>query len=260
MTRGRADRGTARRRTRGRRERRLSATGAALPAAVALALVLAAGGCRAHGSEGGGAGAGGEVAACDPEKAPDPEGAGAAGGGMEGAAGDTVPVEALAGRWAIALSATEGPETGSETRGGLWLAAYGEEAPMAALADSVTSVPLYGAADLDLGAVGALELGGTSSRNPDHPGVLVFLRRDGEGGEGPAGGGARLLMRLGEDANRADRVRFDGGFTVLRVEAWDRSRLEGRWESGVRGPETAGRFCAVREDGGEASGEAAGRP
>ena len=51
---------------------------------------------------------------------------------------------------------------------------------------------------------------------------------------------------MGSQVNRRDEVRFDGGYTALRV-GWidDEGAFGGSWASGVRTVEAEGHFCAV---------------
>jgi len=114
---------------------------------------------------------------------------------------------------------------------------------MSTAQDTTNSYPLYGSTDVGLEAVGAVA-GDLSSEDPARPGVLVIQmppRSDTSG--------ARVLLRLGADANRQDLVRFDGGYTVLRVREIAGAGFAGDWESGAPLPRAGGHFCAVRRDG-----------
>jgi hypothetical protein len=108
------------------------------------------------------------------------------------------------------------------------------------LPDTTNRYPLVGVAEIDLGAVGAVAPGGTRSSDPSAPGVLVIERT----GSPPPGEG--LLLRLGAEANRAEQLRFDGGYTILRVRQIDQEGFRGDWESGAPLPRARGRFCASR--------------
>ncbi|MYA32642.1 MAG: hypothetical protein F4164_11830 [Gemmatimonadales bacterium] len=101
-----------------------------------------------------------------------------------------------------------------------------------------TVLPLFGTADIDVEAVGAVRVGDLSSADPAAPGVLVI---EGGGGRQPS-----ILLRFGSDANRRDRVRFDGSFLVLEVRELGHNGFSGIWTSGVPGMETRGHFCAER--------------
>ena len=99
------------------------------------------------------------------------------------------------------------------------------------------STPLQGSTDIDLRAVGAHRVGDAASTDPNAPGVLVL--------ESDRDGTRQILLRLGSDANRVDRLLYDGGYTVLRVRQIDPNGFSGTWESGARSSVT-GYFCATR--------------
>jgi len=101
----------------------------------------------------------------------------------------------------------------------------------------VTS-PLYGATDVNLEDVGAVQVGSLSSEDPASPGVLVI--------ESEAGASPSILLRFGSDANRRTLVRFDGGYTVLAVVEIAAESFSGTWSSGAQGRESEGFFCATR--------------
>jgi hypothetical protein len=56
------------------------------------------------------------------------------------------------------------------------------------------------------------------------------------------------MLRLGSVANRRDVVRFDGGYTALRVRELNADGFAGSWESGTRTPSARGYFCATRAE------------
>lgn len=100
------------------------------------------------------------------------------------------------------------------------------------------STPLYGTADIDLGAVGAHRVGDTDSDAAEGPGVLVLeFDRD---------GARKILLRLGSAANRRDSMLADGAYTVLAVHQISANGFSGRWLSGSHTSESRGRFCATR--------------
>ena len=101
-----------------------------------------------------------------------------------------------------------------------------------------TVTPLFGSADVKVEAVGAVRVGDLSSADPAAPGVLVI--------EGGAGQLPSILLRFGSEANRRDRVRFDGGFLVLEARELRRNGFSGSWTSGVQGVQSRGHFCAER--------------
>ena len=98
--------------------------------------------------------------------------------------------------------------------------------------------PLFGTTDLGVETVGALRVGDLSSADPAAPGVLVI---ESETARGPS-----ILLRFGSDANRRDRVRFDGGFTVLELREIGSDGFSGAWTSGAQRLRAAGYFCAER--------------
>ena len=107
--------------------------------------------------------------------------------------------------------------------------------------DTTFAYPFFGTLDADLAAVGATAPGDIGSLDPMQPGVLVIQRL----ADSPPRPG-RLLLRLGSLANRRDVVRFDGGYTALRVRELNADGFAGNWESGAPMPTARGHFCATR--------------
>ena len=100
------------------------------------------------------------------------------------------------------------------------------------------STPLYGAADVDLRAVGAHEAGDIGSDAPAAPGALVLeFDRD---------GARNILLRLGSAANRRDAVLPDGAYMVLEVLEISADGFSGSWRSGSYSSRASGYFCATR--------------
>ena len=162
-------------------------------------------------------------------------------GTLTDAAGVALPAESLAGEYRLQLTSSAGEK---HTEGVLRLrlaepSLRSRTGPYG-IPDTMHRYPLVGTADLDLGAVGAVAPGGTTSADASAPGVLVIERVGGR----PAG--ERILLRMGADATRAEPVRFDGGYTVLRVRQADAEGFRGEWESGAPLPEARGQFCAAR--------------
>lgn len=100
------------------------------------------------------------------------------------------------------------------------------------------STPLYGMAEVDLGAVGAHRVGNTASDAPDAPGVLVL--------ESNRAGARNILLRLGSAANRRDTMLYDGAYTVLEVHEISADGFSGSWRSGSNSTRANGYFCAIR--------------
>jgi hypothetical protein len=157
--------------------------------------------------------------------------------------------EGLAGEYRLRLVATSGAKKGAATEGALRLdaqtAALLYRARPGGARDSTVLHPLYGAADIDLAVIDAVSVGNTTSLDPMQPGVLV-MERHAPPGQPPL---AEITIRLGSDANRRDRQRFDGGYTALQVRQVGPGRLAGSWSSGVTAERAAGYFCATRTGG-----------
>lgn len=157
--------------------------------------------------------------------------------------------EGLAGEYQLRLVATSGAKKGAATDGTLRLdrqtGNLRYRTRPGGARDSTVLHPLYGAAEVDLTAIDAVSVGTTTSLDPMQPGVLV-MERHAAPGRPPL---AEIIIRLGSEANRRDRQRFDGGYTVLRVRQVGPGRLAGSWASGVATERAAGYFCATRTGG-----------
>jgi hypothetical protein len=162
---------------------------------------------------------------------------------------DTLPLsvsaESLAGEYRLRLVARGAEGAGASAVGKLSLVLQDPDAQRRpgpfGVTDTIHRYPLVGAAELDFAAVGAVTPGGTASLDPAAPGVLAIERPG-----AAAGATDRLILRLGTEANRIERVRFDGGYTVLRLRRADSRGIAGDWESGAPLPRTSGYFCADR--------------
>jgi hypothetical protein len=154
--------------------------------------------------------------------------------------------EGLAGEYRLKLVAVAGAKEGAVAEGNLWLLPQDStrryRARLSGNVDSTVVHPLFGAADLDLNPVDAVAVGRIDSRDPERPGVLV-LERHARPGRTPL---AEITLRLGSEANRPDRTRFDGAYTALRVQKVGPHGFAGSWGSGVTGERTSGYFCATR--------------
>ena len=96
------------------------------------------------------------------------------------------------------------------------------------------STPLFGWVEIELQAVGAVEVGAVGSRD-------VLERRP------DAAVAPQITLRLGSLANlRTERGAFDGGYLALHVEHLERDSFRGGWVSGVHATRVAGHFCAAR--------------
>ncbi len=152
--------------------------------------------------------------------------------------------EGLAGQYRLTLVATRGERSGNTVQGRLWLHEQQSELRSITMPGGGpipnATMPLYGATDTDLDAVGALRLGDPMSLDPMSPGVAVLEQR---GSEKDAH--TEITLRLGSAANRRDVQAFDVGFTALYVHRIEEGRVGGAWASGVIGRESEGYFCAV---------------
>lgn len=100
------------------------------------------------------------------------------------------------------------------------------------------STPLFGTADVNLGAVGAHRVGDTLSDSAAGPGVLVL--------EFERAGVKVILLRLGAAANRRDTMLADGAYTVMVVHEISADGFSGSWRSGSHSSRSGGYFCATR--------------
>jgi len=152
----------------------------------------------------------------------------------------SISAESLAGEYQLRLVAGDASASGTLTLVPQDTSAQRRPGP-SGIPDPSHRYPLIGGTELDLAAVGAVASGTTASLDPAAPGVLLIERIGGE-----PGAPGRLMLRLGSEANRPDRLRFDGGYTVLRVRQADEHGFAGDWESGAPLPRASGYFCALR--------------
>jgi hypothetical protein len=153
----------------------------------------------------------------------------------------TVEATRMAGEFVVRLVASSGAKRGATAEGRLQLTPQDSAHRRLELPDGSSSstytLPLYGTAEIDFATVGAVAPGDPRSSDPASPGVLVI--------EGPGS----VLLRVGSEANRRDVRRFDGAFTVLRVQEVTDAGFAGTWESGVDMERSGGHFCASRAGG-----------
>lgn len=151
----------------------------------------------------------------------------------------------LAGEYRARLVASRGPRSGATVDGRLRLNPREDSlrtpSPMLGVRDTTTRYPLAGSLDIDPVELGATPTGSLTSADALAPGVLVIERHP-----VAAGAPASIILRLGADANRRGRVRFDGGYLALTVRRLAPDRFAGTWSSGVAGETAAGHFCAER--------------
>lgn len=189
-------------------------------------MLLVAAGCggavagSGSGVDGGGSAALGEPASCVE---------------VEPALTTAATMEGMAGRYDLVLVLL-----GNRPRAARGLLTLRDQPRMARdLAGSTT--PLFGFTDVAVEEVSAYRVGDPSSEDATAPGVLVI--------EGDNSEGRSIILRLGSQANRRDRVAFDGAYTVLRVHRLGGDRFFGSWESGTSDTRVLGHFCAVRNGG-----------
>jgi hypothetical protein len=141
-----------------------------------------------------------------------------------------------------------------ELAGGYRLFMTGEDTPAELAAGALTlevasgqagemgAAPLLiGMTGIDASVVGAMIPGDASSMDPTAPGIGVYTFED------PSSpGDLTAVARLGAEANRRDRQRFDGAHTTLRITAILPDRFGGTWSSANGAAEAGGQFCAVR--------------
>ena len=145
--------------------------------------------------------------------------------------------EQLRGTHRLRLIATEGPKAGDSVEGTFRLQPYDpalRTVTVRGIRDTAASYVLYGSTDIDLDRLAAVRPGDPGSEDPMRPGVVVIERK------------GTVILRLGSEANRRDVVRFDGGYTALRVRELAGDRFRGTWASGVQAKRSAGFFCAER--------------
>jgi hypothetical protein len=147
----------------------------------------------------------------------------------------------MAGEFVVRLVASAGAKRGATAEGRLQLTPQDSAHRRLKLPDGSSSstytLPLAGTAAIDFAAVGAVAPGDPASANPESPGVLVIERP------------GQVLLRVGSEANRRGVQRFDGAFTVLRVQEVTDAGFAGTWESGVDMERSGGHFCASRAGG-----------
>jgi hypothetical protein len=156
---------------------------------------------------------------------------------VEGPA-SAVAAAGLGGEYTLRLIATSGAKRGAAADGRIALMA--QDSAYRALElpdgsrDTSFTFPLYGTAEVDFAAIGAVAPGDPASTDPLSPGVLVI--------QGPG----RVMLRMGSEANRRGVRRFDGAYTALQVQEVTDQGFAGTWQSGVGTEQAGGHFCATR--------------
>jgi hypothetical protein len=184
------------------------------------------------------------ASACSPRQpAPAADAASAPCAPVSGPLAPDAAADALRGAYHLELVAGHGRRAGDSTSAELELVTAPDSLqvppPMGAIRDTTTRLPLIGWTDLQPDAIGAADTGPLDGHEPAAPGVLVIERRTRR-----ADAPREILLRLGSEANRRDRVRFDGGYFVLTVLQSDDGGFAGTWASSANGPASGGHFCA----------------
>jgi len=179
-----------------------------------------------------------------PGRTPAPAAASASCAPVEGPLAAGARADSLAGEFRLTLVAGRGARSGQSTSGRLTLRRYGSRpAPVAAAAG--VRYPLFGGAEVDLAAIGALALGDVRRADAARPGVLGM-----EWARAGASAETRdITLRLGADANQGGAQRFDGTYMALAVTSVSPGGFYGTWESGAGQPQAGGYFCAERARG-----------
>jgi hypothetical protein len=182
--------------------------------------------------------------ACTPRQpAPAADAASAACAPASGPLAADVSAVALSGAYRLDLVASRGARAGDSSSADLELVAAADSfqtpPPVAGWRDTTTRLPLIGWTSLQPDAVGATDTGPLDAHDPSAPGVLVIERRTRK-----ADAPREILLRLGAEANRRDRVRFDGGYFVLTVLRVDEQGFAGTWASAAGVSGAGGHFCA----------------
>ena len=155
--------------------------------------------------------------------------------------------DGLGGAYHLDLLASSGARAGDSTTADLELVPADDSLqtppPMGGLRDTSARFPLIGWTSLQPDAVGATDTGPLDAHDPGAPGVLVIQRRTRKP-DAPR----EILLRLGSEANRRDRARFDGGYFVLTVLRIDDQGFAGTWASAAGIPRAGGQFCARKAE------------
>lgn len=155
---------------------------------------------------------------------------------------DASRVQALAGTYTLVLTDDGSPP--HQAAGRLELRRPPDEVPGTAAAPVLAGPApiLIGETDIDASLVGAAIPGSAASGEVAAPGVGLYAF--------PVEPGSRdtlVVLRLGSEANRRDRQRFDGAHTTLRITSLGDDRFGGDWSSDEAARRAGGGFCAVRD-------------
>jgi len=161
---------------------------------------------------------------------------------VEGILPHAFDVAGMAGDYTLRLFATSGDSAGRDVAGMLNLMLQAdslrEYEVMSGPVSTTMVTPLYGSANVNLGAVGAVTEGDLVSTDPVKPGVAVIERH--------VDLGVELTLRFGSISNMRGRTVFDGAYMALSAMWGGSDRFGGSWGSGVMESSTQGYFCADR--------------
>jgi hypothetical protein len=147
-------------------------------------------------------------------------------------------LDGLEGGYRLRMAASTGQKKGATVDGHLRLepndTSHLFRSRLGGTRDTTARYPYFGTAEIDLEAVDAIRPGDLASLDPDLPGVLAIESSN------------EVMLRLGSEANRSDVVRFEGGYTVLRVRRIGAHGFQGNWSSGGPMQTASGYFCAER--------------
>ncbi len=131
----------------------------------------------------------------------------------------------LAGAYNVTVVATSGAHAGQSADGSITLSAA-----------SGDGAAFTGHSSIDLRSLGAVNVGSIASTDPEAPGIVVLTNEETD----------EITMRFGAEANRSGRQRFDGGYTVFRVQHVAGGHIAGEWVSGTSRNVAGGHFCGER--------------
>lgn len=150
------------------------------------------------------------------------------------------PWDSLPGTWRLTLVASFGSMTGRSVQGELTL--RGQDLVQRRVerpGSTVVTVPVIGAADIALEAVGAPRIGDLHSLEPARPGLSIWVSRG-------ADGGMSAVLRIGQEEIHSRLMQIEGAYTVLYLREVSSDAMRGGWASGVMREEAHGHFCAER--------------
>jgi len=153
----------------------------------------------------------------------------------------TDEVAGLAGEWRLVVA-----NRGSARAAGILALRPPDAGPGAPAIAGPATPRLIGWAEVPFADVGAIVPGAADARDPAAPGVALYVFEEVTEDAEAEGAAPVVVLRIGSEANRRDRQRFDGAHTTLRVSSILADRFGGTWSSAEAADERGGSFCAVR--------------